>query len=106
MGVSDRHLQHGEPVARRPSPGGLSFCIAHGAVNLYMCVLALCCAPRLTNSIDAVEQSASGSNGPRPPTETQELDAATATSWWWRPGKGRPKIADSSVWEDLSGDAV
>lgn len=88
-------------------PGGVAFTTAHGAVNLYVLAMAVLCAPRAARSppVDAIgsgravngihqaplpeggEEGAAGPNKPGPRK-------------WWKP-KSRPKIADSSVWEDI-----
>lgn len=101
--------------------GGLAFCVAHGAVNLYVLMLALCDPPQKDTRDHPVPGGIglawarsgvhSGANVraarevPRIPEGEENASAREQrTSSWWK-GAARPKIADSSVWEDISAAA-
>lgn len=120
---SSLHITH--PPSRA---GGVAFTLAHGSINLYILGLALQCAPRhkpagnrekgfwdmeaeddgnvqrtvnpmMTEkaTMDAVgEGEESKQDGGEGNGDTGEQRMG---SGWWR-AKQRPKIQDSSVWED------
>lgn len=100
--------------------GGLPFCVAHGAMNLYVLILALCDPPqkdirdhpviggigpaRARSGVDSGAAAPPAGGAPRLPEDEEEYPPSEEqrSSSWWR-GKTRPKIADSSAWEDIAG---
>lgn len=90
--------------------GGAAFTLSHGGVNLYVMALALLCAPRhpgdktYDDEDDDIARAARTVN-PIAHHRTVEVVEGRGPSYtessgkWWQ-GKQRPKIRDSSVWED------
>eukprot|EP00752_Nemacystus_decipiens_P003372 g3119.t1 len=99
-------LEYLQPRVR----GGPAFTLSHGGVNLYVMVLALLCAPRnaenKTYDDDDDDMSAAGRTvnpiahqRAIEVVEGQGPDYKESSVKWWQ-GKQRPKIRDSSMWED------
>eukprot|EP00903_Cladosiphon_okamuranus_P010566 g9992.t1 len=99
-------LEYLQPRVR----GGAAFTLSHGGVNLYVMALALLCAPRHPddNTYDDEDDDISRVGRTVNPiahqravevVEGQEPDQKEKGGKWWQ-GKQRPKIRDSSVWED------
>lgn len=90
--------------------GGVAFTLSQGGVNLYVMALALLCAPRHADDKtygDDDDDIAAAGRTVNPiahqraveVVEGQGLDYKESSGKWWQ-GKQRPKIQDSSVWED------
>lgn len=91
------------------SLGGAAFTLAHGGVNLYVMTLAVLCAPR--HADDETHQDdddmAAAGRTVNPIAHQRAVDMVegqgpgveNSSGKWWK-GKQRPKIRDSSVWED------
>lgn len=101
--------------------GGAAFTLSHGGVNLYVMALALLCPPRRQHAddhdntmkatyeadddIDIDITAAATTVNPIAHqraievVEGQGPDYQEPGGKWWQ-GKRRPKIQDSSIWED------
>lgn len=99
----------------------------HGATNLYVISLALCTPPSKDIGDDPLGDGFGARNGagraagvgeefgtdtaaaPRTPEDGEEFDPSeerrTASGNWWK-GNARPKVADSSVWENATSASV
>lgn len=103
----------------------MAFTLAHGSINLYVLGLALQCAPRhkaaagkrekgfwdmeeeddgsVRRTVNPMVLQKATNVGGEEESKQGEGNGGTgekrSNSGWWR-GKQRPKIQDSSVWED------
>lgn len=82
--------------------------MAHGSINLYVLAMALLCAPRPVREGVPKGKAGVGNVEHHPQDVGIELEESLedpslrSKSFKWRQSnQARPKIADSSIWEDV-----